>query len=307
MEINRRTFLSQSGALGGSLLFNKAPLAESHPLDFSIPADFSLKIMATNWGFQGSWEEFCAKAKSSGYDGIEVWVPQQQQDIDQLMQAVDKHQLSYGFLVAGSDAAFDKHLAQFQQSLNNAIALKPLFINCHSGRDYFSFEQNRQLIDYTTQAHHSSGINIYHETHRSRMLFAAHITRHFIENIPELRLTLDISHWCNVHESLLQDQQETVNQALSRARHVHARVGHAESPQITDPRAPEWKQELETHFAWWDQVVKHNIEQGQSLTMTAEFGPPNYMAMVPFTRQPLADLWDVNAYMMQLWRERYQS
>lgn len=307
MTINRRTFLSQSGLLSSSLFFNKAPLAEAYPLDFSIPADFSIKIMATNWGFQGSWEAFCTKAKDSGYDGIEVWVPQQPQDLDQLMQALDRHQLSYGFLVAGADSNFDKHLVQFQESLDKAITLKPLFINCHSGRDYFTFEQNKQIIDHTTQKYRSSGINIYHETHRSRMLFAAHITQHFIENIPELRLTLDISHWCNVHESLLQDQQEAVMLALSRAGHIHARIGHAESPQITDPRAPEWKQEVETHFAWWDQVVQHHIEQERTLTMTAEFGPPNYMAMVPFTRQPLADLWDVNTYMMQLWRERYKG
>ncbi|MEK6481003.1 TIM barrel protein [Catalinimonas sp. 4WD22] len=303
--MNRRTFLAQSGALSSSLMLNDLQLEKEQPLPFSIPANFSIKIMATNWGFQGSWDAFCAKAKDSGYDGIEVWVPQQQQDIDQLMNAVDKHDLSYGFLVAGADRDFNKHLAQFQQSLVKALSLKPLFINCHSGRDYFTFEQNKQIIDYTTQKHRETGINIYHETHRSRMLFAAHIARQFIENIPELRLTLDISHWCNVHESLLQDQQETVTLALSRTGHVHARVGHAESPQITDPRAPEWKQEVETHFAWWDQVVKQSIEQGRTLTMTAEFGPPNYMPMVPLTRQPLADLWDVNAYMMQLWRERY--
>ncbi|MDF9796410.1 hypothetical protein OKW21_001673 [Catalinimonas alkaloidigena] len=307
MAINRRTFLAQSGTLGSGLFLNTTLTKEKPPLDFSVPADFSIKIMATNWGFQGSWEAFCAKAKISGYDGIEVWVPQQREDIDQLMLAADKHRLSYGFLVAGSDAKFEKHFEQFQSALDKAIALKPLFINCHSGRDYFTFEQNKQIIVYTTQKHRTSGINIYHETHRSRMLFAAHIARQFIEAIPELQLALDISHWCNVHESLLQDQEETVKLALSRTGHIHSRIGHAESPQITDPRAPEWKQEVETHFAWWDQVVKYSIAQGRNLTMTAEFGPPNYMAMVPFTRQPLADLWEVNAYMMQAWRARYSS
>jgi len=307
MAINRRTFLSQSGALGGSLMLNKLQSIRESPLSFTIPKDFSIKIMATNWGFLGSWEAFCSKAKSSGYDGVEVWVPQQKEDIDQLMEAVDKHKLSYGFLVAGSDADFEKHLEQFQRALDKAADLNPLFINCHSGRDYFTFEQNQQIIDYTTQKHRTSGINIYHETHRSRMLFAAHIARQFIENIPDLRLTLDISHWCNVHESLLQDQEETVQLALKKTRHIHSRIGHAESPQVTDPRVPEWKQEVEAHFAWWDQVVKYCIEQGRNLTMTAEFGPPNYMATVPFTRQPLADLWDVNAYMLQAWRERYSG
>ncbi|MEQ9437584.1 MAG: TIM barrel protein [Cyclobacteriaceae bacterium] len=273
---------------------------------FSVPANFSLKIMATNWGFQGSLEDFCAQAKDTGYDGIEVWAPQQTQDRDKLMEAVDKHGLAYGFLAAGSDSDFSKHLDQFQQSFENAMALKPLFINCHSGRDYFSFEENRQIIDYTTQAGRNSDVRISHETHRSRMLFAAHVAKKFIQDIPELRLTLDISHWCNVHESLLQDQEETVKLALERTDHIHTRIGHAESPQVTDPRAPEWQQEVQAHFDWWDQVVKYKIDRKETLTMTAEFGPPNYMAMVPYTQQPLANLWDVNAYMMQACRERYQ-
>lgn len=305
MPMNRRTFIAQSTLVGSSFLLTNPVSALHMKPAFTIPSDFSLKIMATNWGFQGTWDKFCAKAKESGYDGIEVWVPQQQEEQDKLMTAVDKHQLTYGFLAAGGDSNFEKHLDQFQQAIEKAVALKPLFINCHSGRDYFSFEQNKQFIDFTAKVSQSTGVKISHETHRSRILFAAHITKNFIERIPNLRLTLDISHWCNVHESLLQDQKETVNLAISRTDHVHARIGHAESPQVTDPRAPEWHTEVDTHFAWWDQIVKNKIDNKQPLTVTTEFGPPNYMPAVPFTRQPLADLWDINAHMMQLWRKRY--
>lgn len=305
MPVNRRTFISQSALLSGSVLFRGSHYEKENKVPFKVPANFSLIMLASNWGFDGSLDEFCTKAKETGYDGIEVWVPQQEEEQEKLMAAVTKHQLAYGLLAGGGDSDFEKHLDQFQQAVEKAAALKPLFINCHSGRDYFTFKQNRQLIDFTTKISQATGIKISHETHRSRMLFAAHIAKNFIEKLPDLRLTLDISHWCNVHESLLQDQEETVNLALSRTDHVHARVGHAESPQITDPRAPEWQKEVMTHIQWWDQVVKHKIDAGQPLTMTAEFGPPNYMAAVPYTRQPLVDLWDVNAHMMQLWRERY--
>lgn len=43
---------------------------------------------------------------------------------------------------------------------------------------------------------------------------------------------------------------------------------------------------------------KHKIAAGQPLTMTEEFGPLNDMAATPNTRQPLADLGDVNAHML---------
>lgn len=305
MSVNRRTFLSQIALMSSGVLFPGSHYEHKIKAPFKVPANFSLTLLATNWGFQGSWDAFCAKAKETGYDGIEVWLPQQEEEQEKLFTALEKHRLKYGFLAAGSESNFEEHLAQFQRSVEAAVAFKPLYVNCHSGRDYFSFEQNKQFIDFTTKLSKSSGVSIYHETHRSRMLFAAHIAKNFLEKIPDLRLTLDISHWCNVHESLLQDQKEAVELAISRTDHVHARVGHAESPQITDPRAPEWEKEVVAHFQWWDQILKNKIEAGRPLSMTAEFGPPNYMAAVPYTRQPLADLWEVNAYMMGLWKERY--
>lgn len=306
MPIDRRTFLSKSALLSSSVMLmgtdydhnsNKAP--------FKIPGDFSLTLLATNWGFSGSWDEFCAKSKETGYHGIEVWLPQQQKERDELFAATEKYNLKYGLLAAGNESDFKKHLDQFQANVASAVSFNPLYVNCHSGRDHYTFDQNKQFIDFTTQASQSSGVSIYHETHRARMLFAAHITKKFLENNPNLRLTLDISHWCNVHESLLEDQQEAVDLAIGRTDHVHARIGHAEGPQITDPRAPEWKNEVNAHFQWWDKIVKSKSETSKSLTMTAEFGPPNYMSTVPYTRQPLANLWGINAYMMGLWKERY--
>ena len=301
--------MTRSALLGSSLLLDTPALARS-PLPFSVPADFSLKIMARHrlgLGHPGSVEDFCAQAKEAGYDGIEVWYPTDATDRKTLRAATDKHQLLVGFLAAGSDADFAVHQKQFEESVRGALSLNPQFINCHSGRDYFTFEQNRQLIDFTTERAQASGVPIYHETHRARILFAAPVTQRFLEEIPDLRLTLDISHWCNVHASLLQDQPEAVRAALARTDHVHSRVGHAESPQVTDPRAPEWVEAVQAHFDWWDQVVKTKVDQGQPLTMTTEFGPPPYMASVPYTGQPLANQWDINGYMMQQWRERYAA
>jgi hypothetical protein len=139
------------------------------------------------------------------------------------------------------------------------------------------------------------------------MFFAAHITRRFLEEIPEIRLTLDISHWCNVHESLLQDQKEAVALALDHSDHIHARVGHAEGPQISAPNAPEWQEALQAHLAWWDQIVSRLRESEQTVTITPEFGPPAYMPTVPYTGQALADNWKVNLEMMTLLKDRYAN
>jgi sugar phosphate isomerase/epimerase len=272
--------------------------------------NFKLKLLATNWGFDGTLDAYCAKVKKEGYDGIETWWPLERKDQDELFAVLKNYELEVGFLCAGSDSNYQKHFEQFVQMVDGAAkesVQRPLYINCHSGRDYFSFEQGKTFIDHTTDLAKSTGIKICHETHRSRLLYAAPVARHYIETIPELRVTFDVSHWCNVHESLLEDQQETVNLTLQRVDHVHARIGHAEGPQVNDPRAPEWDQAVKAHFAWWDKIVELKKQKGDVLTVLTEFGPPDYMPTLPYTRQPLADQWAVNVYMMQLIRKRYQA
>ncbi|MEM1324847.1 MAG: TIM barrel protein [Bacteroidota bacterium] len=300
MNINRRDFLSTSALASGSLL------ARSRKRPFQMPADFTITILATNWGFQGSTNAFCAKAKESGYDGIEVWYPMEEKVRTELMAALEKYDLKYGFLVGGRSDDFETNFEEFKQQTDAAAAARPLFLNCHSGKDYFSFEQNSQFIDYTLEVEQKTGIPIYHETHRGKILFNAPLTSRFLQDYPELRLTLDISHWCVVHTSLLHNQKEAVTLALSRTEHIHSRVGHSQSPQVSDPRAPEWSKAVDTHFAWWDQVIENKIKRGdKSLTMTTEFGPPHYMPALPYTGQAVANLWAVNTHMKDLWRERY--
>ena len=162
-------------------------------------------------------------------------------------------------------------------------------------------------MDFTAEVSAKTNIPIYHETHRGRSLFAAHITRQFIEKIPSLRLTFDVSHWCNVHESLLDDQADTLAMAINRAEHIHARIGHAEGPQVNDPRAPEWSNALNAHFAWWDKIVERKKNEKKIITILTEFGPADYMPSLPYTRQPLSDQWEVNAHMMQILRKRYSA
>ena len=303
-NINRRNFLKQSSFTSGGLLLSGCSTATLAPLVTHTTNALDLTIFATNWGWHGTMDAFCKKAKEEGYDGVEIWTPRNEKDTDIFMNAVAKHDLKFGFLAGNWGETVQANLEVFESMLATAIALKPIFINCHSGKDHYSFADNQKFIEATEQRK-SEGIPIYHEGHRSRMLFAAHITKTFLEKNPNLRLTLDISHWCVVAESLLQDQTENVALALSRTDHIHSRVGFEEGPQVCEPRAPEFKKAVDAHFAWWDQVVEMKKQSGQPLTMTTEFGPPNYMWSLPYTKQPLANLWEVNAHMMHLWRERY--
>ena len=307
--MDRRKFLGVTGSASTALLLSIDDALASKPKPtFTMNKDFELKILATNWGFSGTMDSFCARAKKDGYDGVEIWWPVEKVKQDELFECVKKHQLEVGFLYGASQSNYQEHLDTFKKVIDTVAKQtiqRPLYINCHSGRDHFSFDQNKAFIDHTTKLSKETGLIICHETHRSRIMFAAHVTRQFIEKIPELRLTFDVSHWCNVHESLLQDQQQSVEMALERVDHIHARVGHPEGPQVNDPRAPEWDAALKQHFVWWDKVAERKKKNGERMTILTEFGPPDYMPALPYTRQPLGDQWAINVHMMQVLRKRY--
>jgi sugar phosphate isomerase/epimerase len=308
--LNRRNFFELTASSTAALMLSLDAFSSSHKTNFTVNKNFDLKILATNWGFAGTIEQYCAKVKQEGYDGIEIWWPTENKDQDALFAALKSNALEVGFLTAGHESNYEKNFESFKNMVTAAAkntVQKPLYINCHSGKDYFSYDQNKTFIDYTIQLSKETGIKICHETHRSRILFAAPVAKHYMETIPGLRITFDVSHWCNVSESLLQDQQETLDMALQRVDHVHARIGHAEGPQVNDPRAPEWSDAMKAHFAWWDKIVEIKKQQGDRLTILTEFGPPTYMPTLPYTQEPLADQWAINVYMMKLLKERYVS
>lgn len=310
MHQPRRKFIKLSAASAAALFLSSLDTFSlaSKPL-VTMNKNYELKIMATSWGFEGTVDAFCAKAKKEGYDGVEMWWPADDKKAqDELFAALKKYGLEIGFLCGGSQSNPQQHLDFYKRMIDAAARQniqRPLYINNHSGRDHFSFDDNKKFIEHTNALAKETGIIICHETHRSRILFAAHIAKQYIEKFPELRLTLDISHWCNVHESLLADQKETVDMALERTDHIHARIGHPEGPQVNDPRAPEWEIIVKQHFEWWDKVVERKKKNGERMTFLTEFGPPDYMPTMPYTKQPLSDQWAINVHIMHLLRKRY--
>ena len=59
MDINRREFLSYSAVTGTTILFSEIA-AYAKPLKSLIAPGFELLVLATNWGFDGTWDQFCS-------------------------------------------------------------------------------------------------------------------------------------------------------------------------------------------------------------------------------------------------------
>ncbi|MFM2392065.1 MAG: hypothetical protein RLZZ546_42 [Bacteroidota bacterium] len=302
--MKRRKFIKLAAA-STSLLHNIEDILPK----FEKPKTSSkLLIFATNWGYEGSNENFCKSIKDLGYDGAEIWVPSEEKEQKEIFATFKDYDLKMGFLCGAGSNIPQNHYTEYAEIVEKLCSQKyftPTYLNNHSGKDFFDFELNKKMIETSIEIGKKYNVPIYHETHRGRILYSAPITARFLKEIPDLNLTLDISHWCNVHESLLENQEDTIRLALDRSQHIHARIGHAEGPQVNDPRAPEWDYAVKAHFAWWDLIVKRKMASNDTITFLTEFGPIDYMPSLPYTRQPVANQWDINVYMMKLLKDRY--
>jgi hypothetical protein len=266
----------------------------------------NLKFFCPHWGSEDlPFPVFAAKVKSAGFDGVEMSLPFDAVRNEETIKELQKNSL---LLIAQHwetvDPAIELHRAKYEDRLRHLAAANPLFINTQTGKDYFSFEENKSLIDLAASIEKETGIKIVHETHRGKFSFAAHITKTYLEQLPHLELTLDVSHWCVVAESFLHDQQEALQLAIERTHHVHARVGYTQGPQVPSPKDALWKEAVEHHLQWWQKLVKHKIKNGEeTLTITTEFGAPPYTVLLPQSHQPISDQWENNVFMMEYLKE----
>ena len=260
------------------------------------------------WGSESlSWDVFCKKVKEAGFDGVEAGVPFNKLEMEEMRSALSHYELALiGQYWQSFEKDFTAHKTSYIRHLHHLAKLNPIKIDAQTGKDYFSFEQNKELFDVAATFTRETGIVVAHETHRNKALFAAHITKHYLEEIPSLDITADFSHWCNVAESFLEDQQEAVAIAIQHTIHIHGRVGHTQAAQVIDPALPEWNDALQIHLQWWKQIATHHLQSGKEvLTITPEFGPAPYMIHHPSTKEPLADQWNINVWMMNYLKKEF--
>jgi len=267
-----------------------------------------IKILSPLWGHEHlDFGLFLKQITTAGYDGIETWVPAEKENKHLLMDYIDNQET---YLVThqheASGSTFNKFRTSYAENLDQCAALHPLLINSHTGRDYFSIQQLLDLVAVAEDFSAKTGITVVHETHRGRMGYSPQMTAQLFEKNPDFLLTADFSHWTCVTESMLDNFQAILKQAISRSRHLHARVGFEQGPQVTDPRAPEWQYAVSKFTTWWDEIIGINEQLNTPIMpITTEFGPIPYMPTIPFSRQPVADQFELNCFMKDLLRQRY--
>jgi len=245
-----------------------------------------------------SLDAYFDRVKADGFDIAELFVPHLMDQGGEIRRGLQHHGLQFIAGMGTFGATPADHLRDLERFVEFAVECGAIRIMSQTSRDIFSFEDNCRIFERAVALSEATGIPIAIETHRSRPTYSAVETRRYLEAIPALDIGADFSHWMAVHESDLRDQMENVEAAIERTVHVHARVGFEESPQVNDPRAPEWAAHLENHLELWKRIHDAHVRRGaETMTITPEFGPYPYMPALPYTQQPLADCWEVNVFM----------
>lgn len=235
------------------------------------------------WGSEHvSWPEFLDKVKSEGYVGIE-WFPFGEYaavDFKYVLGLLQDRGLKFLIVmtVVGNPNSFEDYLYLLKEQLYQLSKLQPLFISAQVGREYYSMDQICKCLQVCNQVEVDMGIPIFQETHRNKWSYGIHRVEPILELFPNLKLTLDISHWYCVSESYLEDQKKLLLRVLYNVHHVHARIGHTQGSQIHDVSNANNFFVIQEHLKVWQNYLDIKIENhSTNVSFTTEFGPPPYL------------------------------
>lgn len=273
----------------------------------------AIELFKTAWGLVGhgnqyeTLADFASSAFDEGYRGVEF--PVFYVDADRgtaadaqraLREHIEELSLDYVALIATQSEQwgdYDTHLTSFREQCGRASRLGAKKAAVHAGADSFGAVKGGKFLKECMAIAGDTGIRPCFETHRARILYNPFTCAELLESIPELELTSDLSHWLLVVDRLPDDIMDLFDLASARSGHLHARVGHEKSPQVTEPSDPAWEKHVSLFRRWWQISVDAESERGKALSMSPEFGPPPYMHAEPFTGRPSADIVAANNWM----------
>jgi Xylose isomerase-like TIM barrel len=274
----------------------------------------AIEILRSLWTNGFDLAGAIADCRGPDYDGVEGSIPAeptaQREFIARLHADGDGlpfvHELATGGGYVPLERSPTAHLDDLRRGFERGAAARAVHHNVLFGCDAWRFGDRVAAFARALEVATEVGVTVSFETHRSRPTYSPWETTALLAELPEMRLTCDFSHWCCVTERLvLDDEPELLEVCAARCDHVHARVGHAQGPQVSDPGAPMYAAELATHERWWRALLAARADRGEPLTrLTCEFGPDGYQPVDPRSGHPVLTLDEVNRWMARRLRRR---
>ncbi len=265
-----------------------------------------LMVLRNLWGVVEPWEESFPRMKGAGYDGIELELPENENQ-RRLHERLEQFEFSYVAQIRPKGSGVMEQVNSFKRLMVEVKNLRPQCVVCIGGRDVWGDSDMDRYLAQVLQIEEAVGIPVAHATHRGTVLNNPWTTDHMIDRHPDLKLCCDFSHWVLVAERLLPDMEGTIRKAAKRCIHIHGRVGYEAGPQVSDPRAFEYSRHVAAFERWWTWVWEDQSNRHLEVSsFTPAYGPPPYMHTLPHTNLPVASLSEICDWQAERAREMFE-
>ena len=238
-------------------------------------------------GFEWSLHEQMEMIAGAGFDGVDLVYGDF--DLAEIQPLLDKYQLQSTVTV------FPESIEALQPAIEIARSLGVRHLNI-IGKVYpFSINEGAKYICGWMALCDEAGLAVTIETHRDCITTDMHYTLQLMQQVPEMRLCADLSHFVVGREfswPITAQVQSQIDSILDRSTAFQGRVASREQIQlqISFDHHRQW---FDLFAQWWEYGFKSwRIRAGEDecLNFLCELGPREY-AMTGHDGYELSDRW----------------
>lgn len=250
-----------------------------------------------------SMAENIEQIKNAGFDGILQFIEDDSEETQSITQIIQDARLKLGI------SCFCYDLTDIQKKITYAKKHEAQFINIMV-KDYFIINKEAiSLLDNIIEIGSKVGIPTYIETHRGTITQDLIRTIEYLEAMPNMRLTLDLSHYIVSGE--IETPSEVIelyfNELLKRTASIHIRISNGEQVQVPIDSLNE--QQYSNYIRWWQKAVSYASQRDtnrKSFPVIVELGPEPYQQK--FLNDQGEYILDCNRWEEAiLWKERIKE
>lgn len=251
-----------------------------------------------------SLESQLTKIAEAGFDGItdHFYEPSAARELSRLASG-------FGLQIEGQ--VFPRTIDDLQPALEVASEYGCHHLTIQADSRPRSLKQALRLLEGWQRLAEQVAFPVLVETHRYRLTNDLHFTLGLLEELPDLKLLADLSHYVVGREIPLPpgaDDQQQIQSILRSSWGFHGRVASCEQVQVPISFA-QHRPWVELFSDWWKRGIEDWLGRKQvagSLSFTCELGPPPYAITDRFGRD-ITDRWEESLLMKDLARQLWSG
>jgi len=258
---------------------------------------WSLGGLPMNAPPESEWtlSEKLERAKAAGFEAVECWLDESNER--QHKDALDAAGLG---LVIGHNP---QTLEDVRRVVDQVKRLNADFAFAHPLSPYTPLAEAVPFLREAQEIVNAAGLAYFVETHRNNIPEGLIQSLELIAQMPDLRLTGDLSHLVLIGEFYGWEDERAIDRmdpVLQRVSHLHGRISNGEQAQVdvgdgSGDTAQFFVRLWTRAMSYW----RKDAGPGDVFPFTSELGPPRY-AMTTLDGKEFSDRWEQSLVMKKL-------